>query len=327
MQSFATITIHESQWPEALTRELHDNLRRGSINHKFLYESPRQVRQWLKLHELYSPARREAEFDSTYGAAFATVRDQLGPGPVHVIGLGCGGGQKETALLHQLRSSQQHATFTATDVSTGMVVTSLRAAWAHVDPTQCAGVVCDLALATDLEGCLNIQTHRGARRVLTFFGMIPNFEPAVTQSLLGKLLRPGDLLLCSANLAPGRDYRRGVEAVLPQYDNAATRDWLNLFHIDVGIEPDAGVLQFAIREEPPGGGLLRIEATFEFSCDATASVEGETFQYTSGDRLRVFFSYRHTPETLANVLAGASLNLRQSWISSSGEEGVFLLER
>jgi hypothetical protein len=205
-----------------------------------------------------------------------------------------------------------------------MVVTALQAAWNHVEPSQCFGLVCDLAEAGDLEEFLDPQTPGGARRVVTFFGMIPNFEPSVVQQLWQHCLRPGDLLLCSANLAPGPDYRRGVECVLPQYDNALTREWLGLLLDDVGVGRESGCMTFGIGESPPRSGLFRIEAAWEFEQATTAVVEGERFEFDAGTRLQLFFSYRHTVPTLERLFAGASLQMQGSWLSRSGEEGVFL---
>lgn len=324
MSSYAPITIHESQWPAALAAQLRDSFKSGRINHKFHYESPRQVRQWLRLHDVYSPARQQADFRATYEPAFGAVLDQLGPAAVHLIGLGCGGGQKEAALLGRLASAGRSIVFSATDVSVGMVVTSLQAAWKQIEPARCSGLVCDLVGAQGLAEFFGPQSRPGARRVVTFFGMIPNFEPGAITNLLQHLLRPGDLLLCSANLAPGADYRRGVEQVLPQYDNAMTREWLGMLQQDCGISRDSGTIQFHVEEKPAGGGVLRIAATFRFLVDATAVVEGEAFRFDAGSSLGLFFSYRHTPHTLGELLAASSLKLEESWISSSGEEGVFL---
>ena len=48
--------------------------------------------------------------------------------------------------------------------------------------------------------------------MITFFGMIPNFEPQDILPKLAKLIRRQDTLLFSANLAPGADYAVGVKA-------------------------------------------------------------------------------------------------------------------
>ncbi|MCU0787772.1 MAG: L-histidine N(alpha)-methyltransferase [Verrucomicrobia bacterium] len=324
MPAHASLTIHESQWPDSLATHLRDSLRRREVNPKFHYESPRQVRRWLRLHEAHSPARREADFRGTYPPAFNVVLEQLGREAVQLIGLGCGGGQKETALLRALVDGNRNVGFLAADVSPGMVISTLQAAWQHLDPTRCSGWVGDLPLAHDLGAFIEARTIPGARRVITFFGLIPNFEPEVTRTVLQRLVRPGDLVLCSANLAPGPDYRRGVEQVMPQYDNDLTRDWLGLLLADLGIL-DAGEICFRIEEAPVGSGLLRIQADFVFQRAASAHVEGDSFAFEARDVLRLFFSYRHTPATLASLLAPASLEPEASWVSASGEEGVFLL--
>jgi len=327
MSVVASVSIHESQWPEALAAQLCDGLRSRRINPKFHYDSPRQVRHWLRLHEVYSPARREADFQSTYAPAFDALLHSLRPGPVHLIGLGCGGGQKEAALLQRLVARPQPVAFTAIDSSVGMVLTALQAGWIWLAPERCSGLVCDLALVPDLDTFIDSQTPSGARRVLTFFGLIPNFAPEVMGSILQRLVRPGDLVLCTANLAPGTNYQAGVEQVLPQYDNQLTHDWLGMLLTDLEIPKDTGGITFDIEEEPAGSDLLRIAAYFEFQKPATAIAEGEVFDIEAGSRLALFFSYRHTVKTLTRLLAKASLQVTESWISDSGEEGVFLAER
>jgi hypothetical protein len=46
-----------------------------------------------------------------------------------------------------------------------------------------------------------------------------------------------------------------------------------------------------------------------------------------GERLRLFFSCRHTPGSIEFGLRSHGLRLAQSWIAGSGEEGVFYVER
>jgi uncharacterized SAM-dependent methyltransferase len=326
MPAYAPITIHCSQWPAAQAAQLRESLRRRRINHKFHYESARQVRQWLRLHETHSPARVDAEFATCYRPAFEFLTRHTGAAPLHLVGLGCGGGQKEAALLQQLADAGCPVTFSASDVSPGMVVTTMQAAWERLDPRCCSGLVCDLAEVGDLNEFLDLQTPAGARRAVTFFGMIPNFEPEVLCVVLAGILRPGDWLLTSANLAPGPEYRTGVEKVLPQYDNELTREWLGLLLEDLGIAANEGDMTFGIEEAPPGSGLLRIVARFQFVSPSAATVEGETFAFQPGASLQTFFSYRHTVASVERLLAGASLRVEASWLSGTGEEGVFLAQ-
>src|SRR5690606_25107584 len=114
-----------------------------------------------------------------------------------------------------------------------------------------------------------------------------------------------DLLLFSANLAPGSDYQAGVEKVFHLYENEMTRDWLMTFLGDLGVEESDGKMIFAIEEV---AGLKRIIVTFEFSRPCEIGVDADRFRFDPGDSIRLFFSYRHTPETVRSLLAGQGID-------------------
>ena len=115
-----------------------------------------------------------------------------------------------------------------------------------------------------------------------------------------------------------------MEVVLPQYDNTETRDWLLSFLVGLGVPATEGRLRFGIEEIDE---LLRIVADFEFSESLGLSIGGESFEFAAGRALRLFFSYRHTEQTLAKCLAKHSFTIAASQIDSSAEEGVFRVER
>ena len=142
---------------------------------------------------------------------------------------------------------------------------------------------------------------------------------------LAGLLRPADFLLFSANLAPGPDYAAGVERILPLYDNDLTRDWLIAFLLDLGVERGDGALRFSIEDDP--AGLKRIAAHFQFTRPRRISVDGEVFEFRAGESIRLFFSYRHTPEKVRALLGGQGIEVPDEWVTRSGEEGVFLCRR
>jgi uncharacterized SAM-dependent methyltransferase len=135
------------------------------------------------------------------------------------------------------------------------------------------------------------------------------------------------MLLFSANLAPGVDYLAGVQRILPQYDNKLTREWLMTFLLDLGVERSDGELRFSVQEFPEGSGLKRVEANFHFDSSRMVEIEGEKFEFRSGSTIRLFFSYRYTPELVRNLLARQGIEVSQHWIAASGEEGVFLCRR
>ena len=325
MSALVQIAVHSSHFPDAVRGDLLNSLRQRAINHKFHYDSIKQAQKWLALHDACSPARTRPEVAATYHRAFEQTARILSPRPVHVIGLGCGGGAKDCALLSRLEGSTFY--YTPIDVSTALVLTSWQAARLIIRPDRCFPIVCDLSKADDLPPILDAQVAPGATRLVTFFGMLPNFEPATILTRLAALVRPGDLLLCSANLAPGSDYGSGVAQVLPLYDNALTREWLLMFLLDLGIDPHDGTTTFRIEEHPPGSGLLRITAVFEFVRRRDIRVDSHTFIFQPTDVLRLFFSYRHTPALVERLLAPHGLPVTNQWISPCGEEGLFLARR
>ena len=327
MSSVARVTIHPSQFPGQVRRDLLESLHARRVNHKFHYDSIKQTNKWLALHEAYSPARTDADCAAIYDASFSAAVNRLNASEIHVIGLGCGGGQKDTRLLKLLQKAGKRVVYTPSDVSVAMVLVARAAALALVPESDCHPLVCDLATADDLAEVLDQQPQANAGRLITFFGMIPNFEPQVILPRLAALVRPEDHLLFSANLAPGVDYPHGVRQILPLYDNPLTRDWLLTFLTDLGVEQNDGRLQFTIEDDPTGSGLKRIEANFHFTRPREIRLGDEKVQFRAGESIRLFFSYRHTPDKVCAMLAEYQMSVIDQWIAKSGEEGVFLCGR
>jgi hypothetical protein len=102
MTSAAKVLIHASQFPESVRRDLLESLRTRRVNHKFHYDSVKQTQKWLALHQAYSPTRNDVDCRAVYTQAFKAAAEKIKKPRVHVIGLGCGGGQKDTRLLKLL---------------------------------------------------------------------------------------------------------------------------------------------------------------------------------------------------------------------------------
>jgi len=318
------VIVHHSQFPHAVQRQLLDGLRLGRVPPKFLYDGDRQTQKWLAVHRAHSPSRIDAGVQSVYERAFDESLGQAAGESVCLVGLGCGGGQKDTRYLAKLKLVHPVVDYVPCDVSEAMTRVARVAAAEELPLERIHPLVCDLANAPDLGQVLDTIVSPQTKRVFTFFGMIPNLEPDVILPRLAELLPEGDRLLLSANLAPGGDYRSGVEVVLPQYDNAETRDWLLSFLVGLGVPETAGKLRFGIEKI---NELLRVVADFEFTETLQLSVGGESVEFAAGSVLRLFFSYRHTEQTLAKRLAKHGLAIAAEQIDSSGEEGVFRVER
>ena len=240
--------VHHSQFPHAVQRQLLDGLRLGQVPPKFLYDSDRQTQKWLAVHRAHSPSRTDAGVQSIYDRAFDESLGQAADEAVCLVGLGCGGGQKDTRYLAKLKSIHTIVDYVPCDVSQAMTRVAREAAAAELPLERIHPLVCDLANAPDLGQVLDTIVSPETKRVFTFFGMIPNLEPDVILPRLAELLLEGDQLLLSANLAPGDDYRGSVEVVLPQYDNAETRDWLLSFLVDLGVSPTEGGCDLVLRK-------------------------------------------------------------------------------
>ncbi len=324
MPQTVKITVHSSEFPQSVERAFLEGLRARKIAPRFLYQGHRQGQLWLRLHHEHSPAWRDPEVLALYAESFAAasmVRDE----PVNVAGLGCGGGTKEAMLLLALAAGKNPAVaYLPSDVSLPLLLTSVESARNNGSSATCKPLLCDLALAEDLPAALDDLLEPSIPRIITFFGLIPNFEPEAILPKLSSLVRKRDVLLFSANLAPGTDYRAGVESIFGGYDNAHTRDWLMAFLEDLGVRSDDGMLKFSIED---AGGNLRIVADFQFSRERVVVAAGEKFVFERGAVVRLFFSYRYTAQMIPRLLRQYGLEARQQWIASSGEEGVFLCEK
>jgi uncharacterized SAM-dependent methyltransferase len=334
MSSAANIIVHESQFPENVRHDLLASLRSRHVNHKFHYDSVKQMQKWLALHQIYSPSRNDADCAATYDRAFVETAGKIKSKRVHVVGLGCGGGQKDTRLLKSLKARGKEIFYTPCDVGVAMVLTARKAALAVLPEKNCFPFVCDLAAADDLPEmvgsarCADRTPQRGVpatARIVTFFGMIPNFEPQEILPKLASLVRPEDFLLFSANLSPGKNYAAGMRKILSQYDNLQTREWLMTFLLDLGVEQRDGELNFKI--EAGGFDLKRIAASFYFMRPCRIEIESERLEFRRGDFIRLFFSYRYTPELVRKLLGQHGLEVSGGWIAKSEEEGVFLCRR
>jgi uncharacterized SAM-dependent methyltransferase len=323
--ALASVTIHSSQFPENVRRELLHSLRTRQINHKFHYDTYKQAQKWLALHEAHSPSRTDPACLAMYETSFAAAAGRVPAAQVQVIGLGCGGGQKDARLLRLLAGQGKEVSYRPCDVSLALALTARQAAREAVGELPCDPVICDLALADDLPEIFGRPGGGGPARLITFFGMIPNFEPELILPRLAALVRGDDGLLLSANLAPGPDYAAGSQRILPGYDNPLTRDWLTAFLFDLGFAPGDGSARFAV--EDSAAGHKRVAVDFCLTRRRSLTVYGEAFAYGAGDKIRLFFSYRYTPDRMRALLRLHQLEAREQWTAPSGEEGVFLCQR
>ncbi len=321
MESAVSAIIDSSRFPERTRLAYLESFRSRRMNHRFHYETEKQAQQWLALHEAYSPARTDVQCLETYERAFSEIADFISETAVTLISLGCGGGQKDLSLLKSLHPKTTY--YIPADVSLSLVLT------AHLRCKEAASgsspILLDLAEGPNLRQLFENHSPQKSKRLVSFFGMLPNFEPGVIFPTLAASIAPGDYLLLSANLSPGPDYLEGMKKILPLYDNDLTRRWLATVLLDAGLQLNPCDLEFgAATAAPP---LARVEAGYRFRDTQTLRLDNETFTYKEGDWFQLFYSYRHTAQLLCDLLAAHHLEMTRQWITPSEEEGIFLCRK
>jgi hypothetical protein len=322
-----SVAIHPSLFPDAVHARLLASFQTRRIHGAFHYDTARRAHRWMAVHAAHSPAVTADDARSIYDEAARESVAALEPGQWGCIGLGCGSGHKEARVVAALAAQGSSVTYLPLDVSVPLVLISREAALAQVPKLKVHPIAADLTDVSDLSAVIDSLVPSGVGRFFTLFGMLPNFEPEFIFGRMASWLRLGDRMLFSANLAPGPELEAGVRTVLPQYDNPETQAWLRTILEDHGVAADAGSVVFHI--EPVDGfpGCARIAADWVVARSSELVLDRESFPLLSGERLRLFFSCRHTPGSIEFGLRSQGLRLAQSWIAGSGEEGVFSAER
>jgi L-histidine N-alpha-methyltransferase len=315
------IDLHPSAWTGNLQREVAESLRANRLPPKGLYFTVRQAELWRQVSLRHSPVYRNPEFGHIYEEAFSRVTGE--GGRRELIGLGCGTGEKEAQLCRLLKAKGGEIYFSAIDISRELVREAAERLVA-AGATHRRSLVCDLAQAEALTDWLGKDS---APRLVTFFGLVPNFAPARLGPIFRALLRPDDLLLASVHLAPseGPD-EAGIDAamraVLPQYDNPETLAWLaeaiETWELTGLVDtPEMVIGKFEGVPAFLGRAAWKTKAPFE--------KWGETFLPRPDEPLHLFFSLRHTPESFEGWLGRENLRGERLALTRCREEGIWAI--
>lgn len=288
------------------------------------YQGAAQAARWRALYERWSPFVQRPGYRAMFDAGFAQVVSQA-PESVVVIGVGCGTGDKELALIGRLLARSVNMTFAPVDISVPLVTAAGLLARKSLPSAGIHPLVANLSdPETDLSDWLGLTLPATDQRVFTFFSMLPNFEPAGILPRLAGWLRPHDRLLLTANLAPGDDFNAGLARILPQYDNPETRAWLATFLEQGGVLPTDGEMTFHVEAHSTEEGIRRVVARWRFSRSCRLQVLTAAMDFTAGDQLELFSSYRCQHPGVVKHLRRHGLDMEASWVAPDGEEGLYL---
>lgn len=309
-----TPLTHSSAMPGARRQAMLDDLGEGRLPPAFLYESSAQSELWLAVHEACSPVHNEPDCLRIYDWIAEKSAEHIGVSEVSAVSLGCGGGQKDSALLKRLNCSG----YWPVDISESLT----QEAVGICSTEECHPVVIDLARARDIGQFIGNGLPDGMPRIFILFGILPNFDSELIRFQLSQLMKPSDWLVLSANLAPIGDYGEGVRGVMGQYDNEPTRAWLGGALSELGVPKKSGILYFS--QEMIPSGLRRIVAQWKFEVAHNIDCSGVGFLFNRGENLEVFHSVRHTIPIVLEWIQGNNCDCVEYRSSRSGEEAVFL---
>jgi L-histidine Nalpha-methyltransferase len=325
-ESFEKVYVHPSQFPNQVYQDYLACFALGKINHKFHYDSVKQSQKWLKIHEYFSPARTSDDCINAYAKCFektAKIVDNFSN--LQLIGLGCGGGEKDKLLISYLFNTDKKIIYYPVDVSLSLSLISAQKIRGSYPQVAVQPIVCDLLHSDDLID--HLHQGEGERKIITFFGMIPNFYPDEILPILSNFLQEGDILLMSANLSPGDDYLEGINKVMSQYDNELTQDWLMTVLVDAGINPESGTMKFTIKDDPKNPDLKRINAGFKVENDVSLKLDDQVIQWQTGDEVQLFFSYRYTTRKIQEFLQKYDIKVMDYWEGANQEEGIYFCQK
>ena len=266
-----------------------------------LYSHPSLGRLWKKVHLSCSPFLHRTELQRLYRLPAARIRKHFGRRSYSLLALGCADGTKESLLLKKL---PKPTSLLALDANLSLARRATRRLPAFQKSAHRA----------DLTSSLSLQFLSSRLRphptLITLFGVLPNLNPLPLLRSIRRFMRKGDLLLFSANLAPGQSAHTVALRILPQYDNPPTRNWLETAILRYRPKLPKGHLEFGVFPDPNQKTLARIEARWINSNLPTV----------------VFSSRRPTHPQVERWIQASGLRRLKRWIEPRGEEGVWLVQ-
>ena len=281
------------------------------LDEKFFYWFPLSVRAWLALCS--DGAYRNFVRSRSLIARSAGDLARLTPaGPIEVVSLGSGQGDKDLVLLEALRELGRRVSYLPVDASQGLLEMACQGALAAGLPA--VGIKADVTRPEHL-AALAADPEAPPRLVLMVGNTLGGFDPLAAAAGLRALLRPQDLVLVDGEIYSGDETIAG-------YDNPLNRRfaWAPLHAVGIG---DAdGELRFEVRADTRLPGLHPLAKYFEARRDVAARLGGETLALRAGERVEMNHSYKYAADTFPRILAGAGLTAR--WRGTS-DDGRFLM--
>lgn len=305
-----------------------EDVRRGlTANPKFLYPKYFYDELGSRLFEAitalpeYYVTRAEAEILRTQAREIV----ESVPGPVRLVELGSGDGQKTRLLIEALIAAQGPLEYLPVDISESAVQVSSRAlllAYPDLRVNAYVGEYQAAMVEIQRKGSL------GARTLVLFLGStLGNLDPEERRALLGdirRLLEPGDALLL------GVDLKKSEDVLIPAYDDPLGVTAAFNLNLLVRINRELGggfdVTAFrhrALYNREEG----RIEMHLESRREQTVPIRdlGLEIPFAAGETIFTESSYKFDLGQIADLASRAGFELERTWTDSAGRFASNLL--
>ncbi len=306
------IAIHALLTENALADAFVSAFRARRLPEKFFYWFPLSVRAWLALCS-DGAYRNFVRSRSLIARSAAELAGLFPPGPLEVLSLGSGQGDKDLMLLAALRDHGIRVAYVPVDTSQALLEMACGGALSAGFPA--VGIKADFTAPDQLQA-LAAEPETPRRLVLLIGNTLGAFDPIAEARAVARLLRPGDALLVDGELYAG-------ETTIAGYDNPLNRRfaWAPLHA--VGIRDDDGELVFEVKDDPRLPGMHLIPKHFRAARDLEALMGGETLRLARGERLDMNHSYKYSADTFVRILSDAGLTAR--WQGRSDDQRFLMV--
>ncbi|MEA2601904.1 MAG: L-histidine Nalpha-methyltransferase [Acidobacteriota bacterium] len=262
----------------------------------------------------YYATRSEAEILRAHAGEIAAA---LG-GPLWLLELGSGDGQKTRLLIEALLARQEKLEYVPVDISESAVETSSRSLLFSYPDLRITAYVGEYQAA--LRTIRKERALPGRTLVLFLGSTLGNLDPGERLALLRdvrNLLNPGEGFLL------GVDLEKPESVLIPAYDDplgvtaAFNLNLLARVNRELGGEFDLTAFRHRARYNRTEG---RVEMHLESRRDQTVPVRGLGIEvpFAAGETIHTENSYKFRREQIAALAAAAGFELRRTWTDARG---------
>ncbi|HET7563937.1 MAG TPA: L-histidine N(alpha)-methyltransferase [Gemmatimonadaceae bacterium] len=289
------------------------------IPEKFFYWFPLSVRAWLALcgegeYRNFSRSQQVIQHHA------ADVAARMPGGPVDVVSLGAGQGDKDRIVLAALARAGHAVRYRPVDASIGLLEIAVRDAAAAGFATR--GIKADLASIEQLEPLRaeHASSDHATRLFLLLGNTLGGFDPMEMARRLAALMRAEDLALVDGELFAG-------DETLAGYDNPINRRFAFAPLAAAGLCEADGELVFATAADDQRDGVYRVVKHFTASRPAVLRLAGEAVMLEAGERLDMSPSHKYDEAGYLSVLEAARLDPHVTFRSGDGRLLMTLVRR